>query len=185
MSLSGEAEAVEEREAGAVLTRRRASERFSVRLDPMRRRAVDPLRFTSCQAPVAEAFCATVAAHVGERLGIAVEFVAGIPWQERLRLFAAGTIHVCWMCGLPYVWRSDRRHPSLELLAAPVGADPRYGGRPVYFSDVAVRRESPWSSFADLAGAAWAYNEETSHSGYNATRHRLARMARESADVRP
>ena len=139
----------------------------------------ETLRFTSCQAPVAEAFCAGVARFVGDHLGVAVEFVDGVPWQERLREFDAGRIHVCWMCGLPYVWRADRPDPSLELLAAPVPAEPRYAGRAVYYSDVVVRRESPWRSFAELEGARWAYNEETSHSGYNATRHRLATMGRD------
>jgi phosphonate transport system substrate-binding protein len=139
----------------------------------------DTLRFTSCQSPVAEAFCAGVARFVGEYLGIAVEFVDGMPWQERLREFDAGRIHVCWMCGLPYIWRIDRPNPSVELLAVPVAAGPRYAGQPVYFSDVVVRRDSPWGSFAELEGATWAYNEETSHSGYNVTRHHLARMGRD------
>jgi phosphonate transport system substrate-binding protein len=136
------------------------------------------IRFTSCQAPAAEAFGAAVARYVGERLGIPVEFEDRLPWRERLRAFDAGRIHVCWMCGLPYVWRSDRGDAGLELLAAPVMEGPRYRDRPVYFSDVVVRSDTRCRSFAELEGAAWAYNEETSHSGYNATRHRLARMGR-------
>jgi phosphonate transport system substrate-binding protein len=86
------------------------------------------LRFTSCQAPVAEAFCAGVARFVGEYLGIPVEFVDGMPWQERLSEFDAGGIHVCWMCGLPYVWRADRPEATMQLLAALVPAGPRYAG---------------------------------------------------------
>jgi phosphonate transport system substrate-binding protein len=137
------------------------------------------LLFTSCQAPVAERFCASVAEYFGRRLGIAVEFIDGIPWPDRQREFDAGRIHVCWMCGLPYVWRADGADASMELLGALVAAGPRYADRPVYFSDVVVKRDSPWSSFDDLEGATWAYNEPSSHSGYNATRHRLARMGRE------
>jgi phosphonate transport system substrate-binding protein len=139
----------------------------------------EPLRFTSCQAPIAEAFCAGVVTYVGEDLGIAVELVEGIPWEERLREFDAGRIHVSWMCGLPYVGRADRPKPSLELLAAMVMAGPRYADRPVYFSDVVVRRDAPWPCFAALEGTTWAYNEETSYSGYNATRHRLAHLGRD------
>jgi phosphonate transport system substrate-binding protein len=141
----------------------------------------EPLRFTSCQAPIAEAFGAGVASYVGQSLGTAVEFVDEIPWPERLREFDAGRIHVCWMCGLPYVWRTDRLESSVELLAAPVAAGPRYADRPVYFSDVVVRHDSSWSSFAALEGASWAFNEETSHSGYNVIRHRLAQMGRDRA----
>jgi phosphonate transport system substrate-binding protein len=135
----------------------------------------DALRVTSCQAPVAEAFCAAVSGYLGARLGIATEFVRNVPWPERLRRFDAGAIHVCWLCGLPYVWRADRG-ARVELLAAPVMAAPRYGDRPVYFSDVVVARKSRFAAFGDLRGAAWAYNERTSHSGYNVTRDRLARL---------
>jgi len=60
-------------------------------------------------------------------------------------------------------------------LAAPVLQGPRYQGRPVYFSDVIVRRDSPLRSFADLRGASWSYNDPDSHSGYNLTRYELAR----------
>jgi phosphonate transport system substrate-binding protein len=137
------------------------------------------LRFTSCQAPVAEAFCSAVARFVGEYVGVEVEFVDGMPWQERLAEFDAGRIHVCWMCGLPYVWRADRPEAAVELLAALVPVEARCAGRAVYFSDVVVRRDSPWRSFAELEGRRWAYNEPTSHSGYNATRHRLAQMGRD------
>ena len=44
------------------------------------------------------------------------------------------------------------------------------GGR----SDVIVRADSPFLSFADLRGAVWAYNEPRSHSGYNVVRYHLA-----------
>jgi phosphonate transport system substrate-binding protein len=128
---------------------------------------------------VAEAFCAAVARFVGEYVGIEVEFVDGMPWQERLAEFDAGRIHVCWMCGLPYVWRAGRPEAPVELLAGLVPAEPRYAERAVYFSDVVVRRDSPWRSFAELEGRSWAYNEPTSHSGYNATRHRLAQMGKD------
>src|SRR4030095_3379842 len=99
---------------------------------------IETLRVTSCQAPIAEAFCAEVARYLGPHLGIAVEFVDGIPWEERLREFDAGRIHVCWMCGLPYVWRADRPHPPVELLAAPVPDGPRYEDQPQYFFDLVV-----------------------------------------------
>ena len=55
-------------------------------------------------------------------------------------------------------------------------AGARYGGRPVYFSDVIVRRDSRFRHFTDLRGASWAYNEPGSHSGYHVTRYHLARL---------
>ena len=64
--------------------------------------------------------------------------------------------------------RAQRERPGeLELLAAPVLDGPRYEQQPVYFSDVIVRADSPYHTLEDLAGETWAYNEESSHSGYN------------------
>jgi phosphonate transport system substrate-binding protein len=54
----------------------------------------------------------------------------------------------------------------------------RYDGKPVYFSDIIVHRDSPFRSFADLQGRSWAYNEPNSHSGYGITRYQLARLGR-------
>jgi phosphonate transport system substrate-binding protein len=59
---------------------------------------------------------------------------------------------------------------------APVLAGERYGGRPIYFSDVIVRAEDPARSFADLRGRSWAYNERASQSGYGIVRHTLIAM---------
>ncbi|TMB95204.1 MAG: hypothetical protein E6J40_12660 [Chloroflexi bacterium] len=67
--------------------------------------------------------------------------------------------------------------PPRGSIAAPVVSDIRYGGRPIYFSDVIVPRDSPAGSWDDLRGASWAYNEAGSHSGYLVTLHRLAEMA--------
>jgi phosphonate transport system substrate-binding protein len=51
-----------------------------------------------------------------------------------------------------------------------------YKDRPVYFSDVVVRRDSKFHTFADLRGASWAYNEPGSHSGYNVVGYHLATL---------
>jgi ABC-type nitrate/sulfonate/bicarbonate transport system substrate-binding protein len=63
-----------------------------------------------------------------------------------------------------------RQPPKLTLLAAPLPAGARYGGKPIYFSDVVVRRDSPYQTFADLRGVTWGYNEPGSQSGYNVVR---------------
>jgi phosphonate transport system substrate-binding protein len=134
------------------------------------------LKLTSCQAENSEFIGRAVAKYVTGRLGLATEFVNGIPWQERERLLDEGAIHAGWICGLPYVRKADALRPGVELLAAPVMEGDRYRGRPVYFSDVVVRRDSAARSFADLRGARWAYNEPGSHSGYNIVRYHLARL---------
>ena len=132
------------------------------------------LKLASCMAENTESFCGAVTAYLGDALGISIEYVSGIPWQERERLFDADEIQILWLCGLPYVQKAGRSDPRIELLAAPIPTGARYLGRPVYFSDVVVRRDSPYRSLFDLRGAAWAYNEPRSHSGYNVVRAYLA-----------
>jgi phosphonate transport system substrate-binding protein len=64
----------------------------------------------------------------------------------------------------------------VEPLAAPVLAGDRYGGRPVYYSDVIVRHDSPITCLEELRGCSWAYNEPASHSGHTVTLYSLVRM---------
>ena len=134
---------------------------------------IDVLRIASCMAENADAMCRELARYLAQRLGIAVELVENVPWPERERLLDAGAIHLCWLCGLPYVEKADRGQP-LEPCVAPVMRGTRYGGEPVYFSDVVVSSASRYASFADLRGCTWAYNEPRSHSGYIVVRHYLA-----------
>jgi phosphonate transport system substrate-binding protein len=64
----------------------------------------------------------------------------------------------------------------VEPLAAPVLAGDRYGGRPLYYSDVIVHRDSPISCLEELRGCSWAYNEPASHSGHTVTLYSLVRL---------
>ena len=132
------------------------------------------LRFTTCQAQIAEPFCEMLAEFMSLRLGISTEFVCDIPWQERERLLDRGEIAVGWICGLPYVRKRNDGTANLELLSAPIMKHPRYAERPVYYSDIVVHADSHFRSFDDLRGATWAYNEPGSHSGYNLIRYHLA-----------
>lgn len=123
----------------------------------------------------AEATCRAIVAWLGTALDIRTEFVDCIGWQARERLLDEGEIDVCWICGLPYVWKADAKAP-LEICAVPVMRGERYANRPIYFSDVVVRSDSAYRSFVQLRGARWAYNESRSHSGYNVVRHHLATL---------
>src|SRR5262245_875014 len=131
---------------------------------------MEPLRFSSSMAQNADAVCHAIARYAAERLRIPTEFANDLPWQERESLFDRGVNHVCWVCGLGYVLKSERRDFPIELLAAPVMEGARYGGRAIYFSDVVVHQNSTFCSFADLRLASWSFNESGSHSGYNLTR---------------
>lgn len=74
-----------------------------------------------------------------------------------------------FMCGYPWALAPVKPH----LLAAPVPSPPRYGGRPVYFTDFIVRADGPHRTLADTFGGRIAYSTEHSHSGYNAPRFHL------------
>ena len=67
-----------------------------------------------------ESFCHGLAQYLEMRLGIPTQCVAGIPWQERERLFDQGAIQVLWLCGLPYVRKAQFKDFAIELLAVPV-----------------------------------------------------------------
>ncbi|MCB0209387.1 MAG: PhnD/SsuA/transferrin family substrate-binding protein [Anaerolineae bacterium] len=132
------------------------------------------LKAISIQSENAADTCRQIITYVGEQLGLPIEFINDIPWQEREYLLDTQQVHLGWICGLPYVWKADREPSAIELVAAPVMQHPRYQQRPIYYSDVIVNRESDYYSFADLRGASWAYNEPHSQSGYNITRYHLA-----------
>jgi phosphonate transport system substrate-binding protein len=129
------------------------------------------LRFVSFLAPNMLPVYAAVARHVGARLGRPAELRAGGSYDE-----LADPPEVAFLCGLPYVEHTRRAAPAVEPVAAPVLRGERYGGRPVYFSDVIVRRDGPLRSFADLRGQSWSYNEPHSQSGYGITRWHLLRL---------
>lgn len=131
------------------------------------------LRFATCLAPSVKPMYEFVAVYVGERLGLPAELVECDDYD---RFDAALEDDVHFVCSLPYVLRARRGVPPVEVVAAPVLRGARYGGRPIYFSDVVVRRDAPFRSFTDLRGAAWAYNEPLSHSGHGVVRYHLARL---------
>lgn len=74
-----------------------------------------------------------------------------------------------FMCGFPFVRSADRPKP----IAAPIPSPPRYGGRPVYMTDLVVRTDSRLHTLEDTFGGRLGYTVEDSHSGYNALRHHL------------
>jgi phosphonate transport system substrate-binding protein len=138
------------------------------------------LKITSIQAPNQDFIMAGVSDYLGKRLALDSTFIQSPPWQRREQLLIQGEIQVGWVCGLKYV----QQPAPFELLAAPVMKASRYQGRPVYYSDVIVRRDSKFERFADLRGASWAFNEPGSHSGYNLTRYHLVIIGESGAFFR-
>jgi ABC-type phosphate/phosphonate transport system substrate-binding protein len=117
---------------------------------------------------------------------------AALPWTV-LDYPAPRPLNALWqrddlgcalMCGLARtVW-----FPRAALIVAPVVDEPRYGGAPIYFTDIVVRADSSYASLEDTFGARLGYTVSDSHSGYVALRehllpHRLARGAPLYGDV--
>jgi phosphate/phosphite/phosphonate ABC transporter binding protein len=136
------------------------------------RRGGAPLRFATFLAPNMLPVYRFLAARIGDRLGRPVELVVGSSFGQ----FEQGEADLGVICGLPYVWLAARRPTPVEPLAAPVLAGDRYGGRPIYYSDVIVRDDSPITCLEELRGCTWAYNEPASHSGHTVTLYSLVGM---------
>lgn len=131
------------------------------------------LALVSCMAPNADPHYRALARYLTRQTGIPIEVVNEPSWPERLRRIACGEADLGAVCGAVYV-RLVQGSDAVRLLAAPVMAEQRYGGRPIYFADVIVRRGSRARSFDDLRGARWAFNEPESFSGYDLPRAHLA-----------
>jgi phosphonate transport system substrate-binding protein len=133
---------------------------------------LDRLRFGTYLAPSVLPVYEAVTEQVGRRLGVATELVVETSYES----CAKDKNEVCFVCSLPYV-TFERQGLDLAVpVAAPVLEGARYGGRPIYFSDVIVHRDSPFQSFLDLRGRSWAFNEPLSHSGYGITRYHLVTL---------
>jgi len=130
------------------------------------------LRFGTFLAPNMLPVYSAIAEAVGSRLGLSTELVVETDYEN-----CRNDINdICFVCSLPYVMFEREGISPANPVAAPVLSGDRYGGKPVYYSDVIVRRESDARTFADLRGRSWAYNEPLSHSGYGITRHHLVAL---------
>jgi ABC-type phosphate/phosphonate transport system substrate-binding protein len=97
---------------------------------------------------------------------------SNLDFHRDLALASTDDPDVLFMCGLPTGQRIDRYEP----LVAAVLAQERYGGRPIYFSDLVVRAGNvgpPMPSWRI------AYNDKESFSGWIAPRWGLAALGLE------
>lgn len=137
-----------------------------------RRARVRRLRLRTYLTPsVPRPLFAYLADYLGECLGMPTELQIEThhsgPPRGQPDPFTEGTLDVGFFCAPPYIWLRARPAAPVELL--PFGLvfeDPRGAGRPVYFSDIVVRKNHPARSFADLVNARWGYNDRESLSGY-------------------
>lgn len=139
--------------------------------------SVKALVFANFLAPNMTSVYAAVAARVGQALDMPARLIEGRDYGQ----LRDGSVDLAFLCGLPYVRLSQERPGMLYPLAAPVLDGPRYEDRPVYFSDVIVRADYPASSFGDLRGQRWAYNDPESLSGCLLVRYHLLQMGETEA----
>jgi ABC-type phosphate/phosphonate transport system substrate-binding protein len=85
-------------------------------------------------------------------------------------LWAREDLGCAMMCGLPY----SQRKPRPTLVAAPVPSPSRYRGRPLYFTDIAVRADAPYARLEDTFGGVVGFTLPDSMSGHVALRRHLA-----------
>ena len=140
------------------------------------------LRFVTYLSPgIPRAFFEAVVEHVRRalerRASLSVETRVSGPMRGTVDPFSKGEVDVGFVCAPSFFRLREMENPPVELLpAAPVFGDGRAQGRPVYFSEVVVRRESSARSFLDLWGSSWAYNDPCSLSGYYNLLKKLAEI---------
>lgn len=109
---------------------------------------------------------------IGSSLGLSAELVVETDYESCRN----DVNDICFVCSLPYVMFEREGISPAVPIAAPVLQGDRYAGRPIYFSDVIVHEDSGISTFPDLRGRSWAYNEPLSQSGYGITRYHLVSL---------
>ena len=92
---------------------------------------------------------------IGARLGMSTELVVETDYENCRN----DVNDVCFVCSLPYVMFEREGVSPAEPVAAPVLAGARYGGKPIYFSDVIVHNRdteslaTTWSRSARPTGS--------------------------------
>ena len=86
-------------------------------------------------------------------------------------LWSRNDLGVVMMCGLPF----SQREPRPTLVAAPLPSPARYGGKPVYYTDIVVAARSPYRTLEDTFGSVVGYTLADSMSGGVALRDHLER----------
>jgi len=106
---------------------------------------------------------------IGQSSGVALRVIDHAAPAPLESLWKRPDLGCAFMCGWPF----SRADPRPQLLAAPLPLGARYGGRPVYFTDLVVRRDRAYKRLEDTFGGRIGWTAEGSHSGFNAPRHLL------------
>lgn len=125
------------------------------------------LKIVSYLAPNWFGFYEAVAAYLGRSLKIETQIISGQSDPLLDLMWLQDEFDLAFICGLPFIRYAQMVPHQLQAVVAPVIDSPRYQNRPIYFSDVIVNAASNITTFADLKGKIWCYNDLGSNSGYN------------------
>jgi len=145
-----------------------------------------PLRAITYLAPshpleLFEILCGVISEATDREVQLAVEKRHSGPMHTDHDPFATDEVDIGFLCSPSYLYLRSRPDPSVALVhAGLVFDDPRNEGQPVYHSDVVVRDGHVATSFADLEGRVWGYNDTCSLSGYFSTCQKLRELGRAS-----
>lgn len=119
--------------------------------------------------PAAEAEWRALLAHVAADAGVALEYVSYPAPQPLELLWSRPDLGCVLMCGFPVALGLAPVVP----IAAPIPRAAWAAGRPVYRTDLIVRKDSAFRTLEDTFGGSAGWTVDHSHSGFNAWRHHL------------
>jgi phosphonate transport system substrate-binding protein len=112
-------------------------------------------------------------AYLAEKTGSRYEVVSGLGYGPLVEMLKTGDVEFGFVCACPDIVAPGNPNPAIEILAGPIIKNPRYGGKPVFFSDLIVRKDSSFKSLQELAGRTYVYNGDLSLAGYTMPRSHL------------
>jgi phosphonate transport system substrate-binding protein len=109
--------------------------------------------------------------YLESRLEVQVEFIPRNSYRETMDLFHQGRLDFAWLCDYPFLYLKD----LVRLLVVPV-----HKGRPYYRAYLLVAADKTQiNSMADLKGAAFAYSDPYSNTGYLVPRYQVRQLGEE------
>ncbi|WP_376744414.1 substrate-binding domain-containing protein [Marimonas arenosa] len=115
----------------------------------------------------------TLGTALSEASGFTVEFEQRRTYEEVTGLLLQGAVDAAWLCGFPFLQHQD----AFSLLAVPV-----WHGQPLYQSYLIVGASDTATTLDDLKGAAHAFSDPDSNSGYLMTVTDLVRAGETPTD---
>ena len=119
--------------------------------------------------PDVEAGWRALLEHVARDAAVKLNYVPYPAPQPLERLWTRADLGSVFMCGYPIALNLAPVIP----IAAPIPRAEWAGGRPLYRTDLIVRRDAPYATLEDTFGARAGWTVAHSHSGFNAFRHHL------------